>query len=297
MMKSFEEKNRKCTICGGTLHKNLLTIRKPDRFERHVGILQKGYRRYWRECNQCGGATDVYDLRTEKKLRALETAYYAVDFKNSSIPEKYKKIMSLPPEKSDNTQRVRRIHTFFNEWLHYFPSHNPTLTVCDIGAGLGVFLTKFLNEAKGIWKAFAIESDPLACEHLRSLKRFKVIQEIFPGKTSLRNFDLCTLNKVVEHIKKPVPFLKKVHKVLSLKTGILYLELPDKLTIFHRPKTDNILGALHHNLYDPKSIIVLLEESGFVPISVMRFLEPSGKITVAAFATLPGTIKRLLSAG
>ena len=47
------------------------------------------------------------------------------------------------------------------------------------------------------------------------------------------------------------------------------------------------MGALHHHLYNPRSITVLLENSGFVPIQVMRFFEPSGKITVAAFATLP----------
>lgn len=95
----------KCSICKGILQKILLTITKPDRFERHVGISEKGYRRHWIECNRCVAAIDIHDPRTQKKLRAIETAYYAVDFKNSSLAEKYKKAMSLPPEKSYNAQQ------------------------------------------------------------------------------------------------------------------------------------------------------------------------------------------------
>lgn len=290
-MKSFDGQKRKCAICGGIIKKILLTITRPDRFESFVGISEKGYRRYWAECCECGGATDIHDPRTLRKLLAVETSYYAVDFKNSSLAEKYKKVMSLPPEKSDNAQRVFRIHAFYEEWLRYFSPH--ALTVCDIGAGLGVFLAKFLNEAKRLWSAFAIESDPLACKHLSSLKRFRVVEEAFPGKTPLPHFNLVTLNKVVEHIRKPIPFVKKVRALLSKEQGILYIELPEKMTIVRRPSTDNILGALHHHLYDPKSIIVLLERAGFVPIQVMRFFEPSGKITVAAFATLQSVINAL----
>lgn len=196
--------------------------------------------------------------------------------------------MSLPEEKSDNAQRVLRIHAFMNDWLkQYFAKSRAAFRVLDIGAGLGVFLARFLEKAAHPWIATAAESDPLACSHLRSLKRFRVIQETFPGKKKLGKFDLCTLNKVVEHVSRPVEFLKKTKLALSQQKGILYLELPDKLTIDYRPPTDNILGALHHHLYDPKSITVLLEKSGFSPIQVMRFFEPSGKITVAAFATLP----------
>ena len=41
-----------CAICGGALGRELLVITQPDRFERHVGIGEQGYRRGWVECTQ-----------------------------------------------------------------------------------------------------------------------------------------------------------------------------------------------------------------------------------------------------
>lgn len=287
-----------CRVCGGRLGWGvLLTIKKPDRFERFVGIPEKGYTRRWVECGMCGAAIDLHDPRYRGKLKKLGTAYSTVDFASSSIADKFKKVMAMPPEKSDNAQRALRIHTFMNDWMQrYFPhAAGKLLKVVDIGAGTGVFLSRFLEKAQSSlrWKGIAVESDPLACKHLLSLKRFRVVEETFPGKTSFRNIALCTLNKVVEHVRNPLPFLQKIQRMLSPKFGILYIELPDKMTIDHRPPTDNILGALHHHLYDSKSIVVLLERSGFVPFQVMRFFEPSGKITIAAFATLQLVINAL----
>ncbi|MBI5413113.1 class I SAM-dependent methyltransferase [Candidatus Peregrinibacteria bacterium] len=211
--------------------------------------------------------------------------------------DKYEKVMSLPPEKSDNAQRVIRIHNFIASW----PQINPGAVskVLDIGAGTGVFLARFLEEAKKRkynWNGVAVESDPIASDHLRSLKLFDVIEGEFPISGSpLNNFDLCTLNKIVEHIPEPVQFLKKVAEALSPKSGLLYIEVPDELTINYRPPVDNILGSLHRHLYNPRSLAYLLDAAGFETIEVVRLFEPSGKISVAAFATLRSAIHSLVA--
>lgn len=98
-------KKEKCPICGSKLNEVLLTIKIPDRFESFVGIKLPGYKRKWVECGNCGIAVNIrgYD---NAKLKELETAYYEVDFKNSSIAEK-----------SDNEQRVKRIYVFATEWF------------------------------------------------------------------------------------------------------------------------------------------------------------------------------------
>lgn len=284
-------KKKRCPICNSSFNKVLLSIKIPDRFESFAGITSVGYKRYWIECSNCGVAVNIRGY-TSAKLKELETAYYEVDFKNSSIAEKYKKVMALPSEKSDNAQRVLRIHNFANEW---FKNTRANSKVLDIGAGTGVFLARFLKQHSTVsWQGTAVESDPLACKHLRSLKLFKVIEGVFPSKFNLKKFDLCALNKIVEHIKNPVSFLKNVRKTLNPKRGILYIEVPDKMTIDFRPPTDNILGALHHHLYDLKSLALLLEKSGFVPLQVLRFFEPSGKISVAAFATSWSAIRSIV---
>jgi hypothetical protein len=163
--------------------------------------------------------------------------------------------------------------------------------VLDIGAGTGVFLARFLREAQPgrRWEALAVGPTDAAA-HLRSLGLFEVREAIYTADSGLRGYDLCTLNKIVEHLPEPVPLLRDVCAALRAPGGIVYVEVPDKLTVGHRPPEDNILGALHCHLYDFRSLADLLERAGLVPLRIDRLFEPSGKISVAAFATLPSTV-------
>jgi hypothetical protein len=283
-----------CAICGGALERELLRISFPDRFERHVGIAVEGYSRSWMECVSCGAATNVHMPVNRGRLDALAAGYYEVDFAGSSIGEKYAKVMALPARLSDNAQRVERIHAFMDRWLP--PAGRPA-TVVDIGAGTGVFLSRFLESASGRpWRGHAIEPDAAAARHLRSLARFTVTEGLFSRELGLSGVQLITLNKVLEHVPDPVALLREAVSALD-ESGIIYVELPDKLTVHHRPPTDNILGALHCHLYDPVSIAVVLGRAGLAPLRVERLFEPSGKISVAAFAAAGIGIRRLAEQG
>jgi hypothetical protein len=279
----------------------LLQINEPDRFERAIGISDINYVRHWVECRDCGVASNVHSPENLQKIKNLSTAYYDVDFRTESVSEKYQKIMTLPPHKSDNAQRVLRITAFAKRWFLNVHQELPALLkVIDIGAGLGVFLSRFLeeNHKEGIiWHATALEPDPLAARHLRSLKQFEVREVEFAGQPEFSGYDLCTLNKVVEHIEHPVFFLQHVSKLLSDKRSFAYIEVPDVMTIKYRNPQDNILGALHFHLYNFKSLSYLLKAANFVPIHMERILEPSGKITMIVFATIPSVFENLAIAG
>ena len=271
-----------CAVCGGELGRQLMRIVEPDRFERHVGIGGPGYSRAWVECRGCGAATNVMASADRARLDALASGYYEVDFAGSSIAEKFAKVMGLAPERSDNAQRVLRIHAFLDHWL---PESCREARALDIGAGTGVFLARFLERAGDRrWSAHAVEPDPVAAAHLAGLERFAVTHALFSPALGLTGFELVTLNKVVEHLPEPIALLRDAASALSSR-GVLYVELPDKLTVFHRPPSDNILGALHCHLYDPASVAVLIERAGLVTLRTERVFEPSGKITIAAFAT------------
>lgn len=278
-----------CAICGGSLSHLLLEISAPDRFERHCGISETGYVRRWLECAACGAATNVLPPASADALQAMRSSYYEVDFAADDIGAKYWKVMSLPPEKSDNWGRVNRIVDFLSRWQ---PTGQPR-RVLDIGAGTGVFLSRFLDAAPAPWHAVGVEPDPIAANHLRSLGRFEVVENLFQGQPDLRDFDLVTLNKVLEHIGEPLSLLRSVASALSPGMSVLYVELPDKLTIDRRPPEDNILGALHYHLYDPGSVAYLLREAGFEALCIERIVEPSGKISIFAFACLPQALSIL----
>lgn len=279
-----------CAICGGAASRELLRITEPDRFERHLGISADGYVRHWVECASCGAATNVYASGVRERLDALAAGYYEVDFAGSSIADKFDKVMALAPERSDNAQRVERILAFVRTW--HAAAERPR-RVLDIGAGTGVFLSRFLDvAAKEGWSGAGVEPDATAATHLRSLQRFPVIEDVFTEALALKDFDLVALNKVVEHLADPVALVREAATALH-PTGLMYVEVPDKLTARRRAPNDNILGALHCHLYDPASVAILLGRAGLVPLRVERVVDPSGKLTIAAFATLETAFERM----
>lgn len=278
-----------CRICGHEVEESLLVIRVPDRFERYLGIPEHGYERRWAGCTYCGAANNVHDPRHLERLAALGTAYSEVDFASSTILEKYQKVMALPSERSDNAQRVLRILDFIDRWRarHGGADVRPA-TVLDIGAGTGVFLSRFLAEAERRgekWIGVAIEPDPIACRHLKALEEFRVIEGLFTGQPDLVQFDLCTFNKVLEHVPGPLGLLQQARDAIRPGSmSFVYAEVPDRLSINCRPPSDASLGALHYHLYSPHTLGVLFERAGMVPLQLSRILDPSGKLTVCGFA-------------
>ncbi len=274
------KKKMLCTLCGSDEVDIKLVITKPDRFETSHGISEFQYERYWVECKECGGATNILPDFISQKIIDLRTSYYAVDFSNSSLLEKYKKIMTLSDVKSDNAGRVKRILNFSKAWFGGVIKPK----VMDIGAGTGVFLSRLVDETKGHWEYLGVEPDPNAANHLREIDKFTVIEAMFYGQSELFGYNIVTLNKVLEHIENPSQFLEKVVKTLDPENSFLYIEVPDKSTIYLRSPSDNILGSLHCNLYDPFSLSRLIKQVGLEILSLNRITEPTGKLTVYAFA-------------
>lgn len=275
-----------CAICTGRTGRAILRISQPDRFEQSIGVSAHGYQRRWIECSTCGAATNVLPQASADKLSVLRSAYYEVDFANSNIGEKYSRVMALPANQSDNAGRVARIIDFARQW--FLPDTAPR--VLDIGAGTGVFLSRLIDQTGGDWPCVGLEPDPQATAHLRQLGRFAVVEAMYQGQPDLKDFELITLNKVLEHISDPVPFLQMVTGSMRRNDSLLYIEVPDKLTTSLRPPSDNILGALHCHLYDPMSIGYLARAAGIEIVRIDRIREPSGKLTVYAFGALPEAI-------
>jgi len=269
-----------CAICSSSQGREILRIKYPDRFERSIGVSEAGYVRSWVECQHCGGTTNMLPKESALRLAALRAAYYEVDFTGSDIGEKYRRVMSMPADKSDNAGRVARVKDFVRRWSGALAQPR----VMDIGAGTGVFLSRLIDQTAGEWQYFGVEPDPRAAAHLRQLEKFTVVEGMYLGQPELHGFNLVTLNKVLEHIEQPLPFLLQVVQSLVPDDGLLYIEVPDKLTTRLRSPQDNILGALHCHLYDPVSLGYLVRRSGLELLCASRVAEPSGKLSVFAFA-------------
>lgn len=287
-----------CALCLGALGDVLLEISVPDRFERHVAIPAEGYSRQWVGCRRCGGATNRLPRLSEERLAALAAGYYEVDFAGSSIGEKFAKVMAMPRSQSDNFRRVERVLHFVDAWGIAGDRRTAglPLRVMDIGAGTGVFLAKLgeLAMARDILiDAVAVEPDPDAARHLRGLDRFQVVEGLYTTDLASKDRDVVTLNKVLEHLVDPITLLSDAAKALVEPGGVLYLEVPDVMTISRRPSSDNILGPLHRHLYAPASVQMLADRAGLALLQTNRVFEPSGKISIGAFAVSAGTVEQL----
>jgi SAM-dependent methyltransferase len=287
-----------CPLCGGALRDDLLTITQPDRFELAVGVEAAGYRRVWRECGGCGAAINQNDVDVTRKLQAVAKNYYEIDL-GSSIGAKYQRVMNLPEAQSDNAGRTRRvIEKYLDLRKKQKWPQSDAIRVADVGAGTGVFLAKARQVCaeKGVTlEAVAIEPDPIAAAHLRTLGIARVYEGLLDEKFSETEFDLVTCNKVIEHIEDPVPALEQGRRILNERGGLIYVEVPDVQTVRHRPATDNILGALHHHLFDLNSLDRLFRRAGLVPVDIQRIVDPSGKLTVFGFAMSPRRYQLLAS--
>jgi hypothetical protein len=92
------------------------------------------------------------------------------------------------------------------------------------------------------------------------------------------------MNKVFEHLPRPGKLISNAAQALDPAGGIVYVEVPDVLTIGRRPPSDNMLGCLHHHLDSARGLVTRIEERAWLHLlDLGRTVEPSGKITLFGF--------------
>jgi SAM-dependent methyltransferase len=199
----------------------------------------------------------------------------------------FERIVGLPPERSDNQGRVRRVLELAR--AHLAPDRQPW-SVLDVGSGLCVFLHGM--KAAG-WRCTAVDPDPRAVQHAREVVGVEAIcgdwMNVAPPDG--QRFDLVTFNKVLEHVKDPAAMLRRAADFLA-PGGAVYLELPDGEAA--APPGGEGYGREeffieHHHIFSMGSVSLLAENAGFTACTVERLREPSTKYTLRALLRLKPT--------
>lgn len=193
----------------------------------------------------------------------------------------FEQILSLPPEKSDNSGRVERVVRFASSYFSEgrFRRRKPLLL--DVGSGLCVFPFK-MKEAGFACKA--IDTDVRLVEHAKKVAHVEAVQMDFRGESDLGRFDIITFNKVLEHVQNPVAMLAKSKDYL-VDGGFVHVELPDGEAAAKDGFGREEFFIDHLHVFSFASISLLVERAGFVVKTVERLKEPSGKHTLRAFMT------------
>src|SRR5688572_23669792 len=188
---------------------------------------------------------------------------------------RFEKIMALPPERSDNRQRVLRV-------LRFAASRAAVQTrqrLLDVGAGLGVFPAAM--KAAG-WQVTALEPDTRTVEHLRDVVGVTAaaadLLELSPD--TFGRFEAVSFNKVLEHVEDPIALLHAAAAFVD-DDGFVYIELPDVAAAVDGPGREEFFVE-HHHVFSPASVLMLAERAGLSLASLERLREPSGKYSLCA---------------
>lgn len=226
------------------------------------------YRREVLRCPSCGH----FISQTPLDLSGLyDGDYMDATYAGDRLRTTYERIMGLPPEQSDNAARVARI----------VESLGTDGRVLDVGSGLGVFPARMQQVG---WHAVALDPDPRAAEHTRSVIGIEHVQADFfaADLDAIDRFDLVTLNKVLEHVEDPVAMLSRAARLLA-DGGCIYIELPDgEAAAEHGPGREEFFVE-HLHVFSMASMALLANHAGLRVVRAERLFEPSTKYTLFAF--------------
>ena len=200
-----------CPLCGGGLAL-VYHYDAPPKVETHFELPPgQAYDRSYMRCENCGLFVSEHEL----DLSGLyEGGYVDATYSDSEgLRRNFERIMALPPERSDNTQRVERVTSELGR----------SGTLLDVGSGLAVFPAR-MKEAG--WECTALDPDPRAAAFTREQVGIDAVAADFMQADDLGSFDLVSFNKVLEHVEEPVAMLARAKVVLD-DGGAVYVELPD----------------------------------------------------------------------
>lgn len=244
----------------------------PPAGETHFDLRGQSYRRRYLRCTECGH----WYSDTKMDLRGLYGGAYVDSTYAAGMRKTFDRIRALPPEKSDNAGRVRRIVEFAAR--HFPPMMQPSLL--DVGSGLAVFPAA-IREAG--WRCTALDPDPRAAAHAREAAGVDAIAADFMtvADDKLGRYDLITFNKVLEHLEDPVAMLQKAARHLR-PGGVIYVEVPDEAASAEGPGREEFFIE-HFHVFSPASVGILARQSGLRVLESERVREPSTKFTLRAF--------------
>jgi SAM-dependent methyltransferase len=207
--------------------------------------------------------------------------YWDRSYGGGRMAQTYDKIMGLPPEKSDNRQRVAYVQAV---WAAY-DDRELERTVLDVGSGLAVFPAAMSQAG---WTATALDPDPRSAQHAQDKAGVEGMVADFMVDTVSRRFALVSFNKVLEHVPDPVAMLRRAHAVLQPGGGV-YVELPDGEAALAAAGPDREeFFVEHYCAFSALSYAMLAHKAGFRLQRFDRVVEPSGKYTLRGFMTPKG---------
>ena len=265
-------------ICGADDFARVFTYEAPPAGETLFEFSRNGsYRREIVQCARCRHfvSRSSMDMSSLYDHDYVSGTYGGAD----GLRRAFDRITALPPERSDNVGRVRRVVGFAAEYLAAPAAEKRRPRVLDVGSGLGVFPHRMVEAG---WDCLALDTDQRLVDHLRDHIGVRAVCGRFGEVGELGRFDAVTINKVLEHVEDPVSFLAKSSEYVAPE-GFVYVEVPDGEAAASEGKGREEFFVEHHHVFSFSSLALAAQMAGFIPILMERLREPSTKFTLRAF--------------
>jgi SAM-dependent methyltransferase len=222
-------KNKSCYLCGG---KRRSRVSGKVRDKASLGVLR---------CDDCG-------LVYLESFDHIPDDYYTEEYTERNHPgETWREVLNKC--RVDDLRRAADLGSLV-----------ANKTFLDVGCGVGGVLLELKDRCR-----------QLAGVELQERWRGPLSKAGIEVRESLdsfsgRAFDVIGLFHVLEHVKDPVPFLKKLVKMLALG-GQLIIEVPSAddalLSLYHcRPFSEFTYWSPHLFLYNRRTLGMLLDKAG-----------------------------------
>lgn len=267
----------KCLACGNSNFRKPFTVTRHDPYRILVDDTAP-FAKY-HECLECEAMIFEGDYRVEQVYDS--GGYYGVEGSPLDfLRKRFEQVVNLPPERSDNVARVTRIRDFLSTTVGFKDGAPSSLRVADVGAGMGVFLHRFIDSR---WSGTAIEPDPCACQFIKEVQpSIEVLNGYSSSVVHNQKYHLITLNRVLEHVTSPQQLLLEEKSRLE-EGGLIYIEVPDTLSFYHDGPNNEAFGYTHFIIFSPLTLATILRGTDIEIVHLNRVVEPSGKFTLYAF--------------
>lgn len=267
-----------CHLCGSKNTKLISKVDEKPEFETDYQIKKRDYYREIRQCLECLVYFNNHgmNLITED----FYSGKYNEHIGTGNLVKRFEKIKKIPFEESDNKQRVERVDQFVR---HRFSEEYPDIALLDVGTGTGVFVHEF---RKRLTNVCCVDPDR---DSIDLVNKKIDLKQAWLGSVKdvpkTERFEIIALNKVLEHVEKPIQLLSECREYLKPK-GIVYIELPYATNIIKEQK-QNERGEFaieHFTIFNVESFEYLLSEACFRVLDMKNIIDPSGKETIYAFS-------------
>jgi SAM-dependent methyltransferase len=158
----------------------------------------------------------------------------------------------------------------------------PARAVLDVGCADGSLLRAIGGQAPGA-ALVGVEPNPHFGEFARSWAGATVYADVADVERAGRKFDLITVNHVLEHVREPIVFLRRL-AALCTPGGSIYLDVPDAAR--YRSIDDLHLAHLYH--FTSASLANTARRADLLPQRVEKHEPTRHPLSVRAVLSLGG---------